>query len=599
MALQDAFLSPLGLAALLAVVPIVVLYLVQPDPRRVELPTVRFLLDERREDASHPLLERLLRNLLFLLQLLVVVALALALAGPYVTVSESQTVSETVLVVDASASMATQAEGGTRFERAVAAARESTSGTNSIVVAGAETEIPLRSGGATEVAATLDGLSATGAPGDLGGAVSQAAAIAGDDARIVVFSDFAGSAGWTDAVRSARARGLQVELRQFAAGGAANVGIVDRSFAGRNVTLSVKNYGERAVGRTLSLGDQRRTVELDPGGIERVTVTVPAGGGRATLSPGDSFPVDDAAYLAAPADPTVDVLLLTNDPDRFLTTALSVIDAVDLTVDEPPTTVSDEHDVVVYSDTDPDRLLRGSVEAGRDTVERGGGVAVLAQPDVPDTYGDLLLVEPNDTGSNPSIGRIASDDLTRGLEFPPPEEYLRGDLRSGTPLVRTTEGSPLLATESRGAGRVLYYGYVAGGDTFQLHYQYPVFWKRAVNYLADRQSLDSLNREAGARLRLGNDTRVETPDGAVAARTVSLEFVGYYAVEDRRVGVSLFSEPESDVRSVPLADRGDETGALARQEAARVPASLSWAVALVALLVAVGEVGLLRRQGDL
>src|SRR6056297_3433004 len=160
MALSDVFLTPLGLVALLAVVPVVVLYLVQPDPRRIELPTLHLLLEDDERDASNPLLERLRRSLLLLLQLLVIVALALALAGPYVSVSESQTVEETVIVLDGSASMNVQTDGRTRFTAAVAAAREETTGTNAVVFAGSESRIALRSGGSDEVDRTLDELSA-------------------------------------------------------------------------------------------------------------------------------------------------------------------------------------------------------------------------------------------------------------------------------------------------------------------------------------------------------------------------------------------------------------------------------------------------------
>lgn len=599
MALQDVFLSPLALGGLVAIIPIVLLYLVQPDPRRVELPTIRFLFDESQRDAANPLFERLKRNLLLLIQILVVVGLVVALAGPYVSVTRSQTVEETVLVVDASASMATEREGATRFESALGAARASTSGTNSVVVAGSEPRIVVRDGGATEVESALDDLAVTDAPGDLNGAITQASSLAGENARIVIFSDFAGDTGWADAVRAARARGLQVDLRQLTGGGAANVGIVDRTFTGHNVTLSVKHFGDAPTTRTIRLGDQTRSIDLAPGGVERVTLTVPAGGGEATLSPGDSFPVDDRAFLAAPTDPTVDVLLVTNDPDRYLRTALSVIDEVRLTVGEPPTTVEGQPDVIVYSDTNPDRLLDGTVAAGRETIERGGGVAVLAQPDPPASYGNLMLVDPNGVGSNPSIGRVATHELTRDIDFPPPESYLRGSLRGGSPLVETTDETPLLAADVRGPGRLLYYGYVPDGDTFRYYFQYPVFWKRAIYHLADRQALPSLNREAGARLQFGNQTRVETPDGSVTARTIRFDRTGYYTVGDRRLGVSLFSEPESAVATTPLAQRSDESAALARQEESRVPSPLTWAAALVALALVLGEVGYLRRRGDL
>lgn len=600
MALADAFLSPLGLLALLAAVPVVLLYLVQPDPRRVELPTLRFLLDEEGEDAANPLLERLKRSLLLLLQLLVIVTLAVSLAGPYVTVSESQTVEETVIVLDGSASMSVETGDGTRFDAAVAAARESTTGTNTVVFAGSESRIVLRSGGDGEVQATLDDLSAVDTPTDLGSAISQAASIAGENARIVVLSDFADDAGWTDAVQSARARDLRVDLRQFAGGGDGNVGIVDRSFSGSNVTLAVRNFGDEPATRSVALGGRSRSVALDPGGIERVTLSVPAGGGEARLTPGDTFSTDDAAYVAAPSDPVVEVLVLTNDRDRYLTTALSVVDEVSLTVDEPPTAVEGDYDVILYSDLESERLLQGNVEAGREVVESGGGVGVLAQGSPPDAYSDLLLLSPSGVGSNPSVGQVANDELTRGIDFPPPEGYLRGSLRAGTPLVQTGDGTPLVATQRRGAGRVLYYGYVADADPFRFNYQYPVFWKRAVFYLAGRESLDALNREAGPRLRFENATAVGTPDGTVSARTVRLDRTGFYTVgEDRRIGVSLYSAAESDVTAVSLDERGSETGAQAREEERRVPRPLTPLVALAALLVVIGEVAYLRRRGDL
>ncbi|WP_248896528.1 DUF7408 domain-containing protein [Haloplanus halobius] len=600
MALSDAFLTPLGLLALLAVVPVVYLYLVQPDPRRVELPTLRLLFEDDQRDASNPFLERLRRSLLLLLQLLVIVALALALAGPYVSVSESQTVEETVIVLDGSASMGVETDdGGTRFDAARAAAREATTGTNAVVFAGADTRIALRSGGTTAASTALDGLSLTDAPTDLADAVSQAAAIAGENARIVVLSDFADSA-WTDAVRSARARGLQVDLRQFAGGGAANVGIVDRSFAGANVTLTVQNFGSESVTRSVTLGGRSRSLALGSGDVSRVTLPVPAGGGEARLTPGDSFPTDDVAYVAAPADPAVDVLLLTNDRNRHLVTALSVIDEVRLTIDQPPTTVDDGYDVILYSNLEAERLLQGNVEAGRDVVANGGGVGVLAQENPPDTYGDLLLVSPTGVGTTPSIGQVTADELTRGIDFPPPDAYLEGSLRDGTALVRTADGTPLVATATRGPGRLLYYGSVVDQDPFRFNYQYPVFWKRAVFHLAGRESLSALNRETGSRLQVANATTVETPDGdTVSTQRIPLDRAGFYVVGDRRIGVSLYSDAESAVDATPLTDRTDDTGVPVREEERQVPRPLTWVVALVGLLAAVVEVAYLRRRGDL
>ena len=592
-------LTPLGLLALAALVPVIVLYLVQPDPRIVELPTLAFLREDDERDASHPLLERLKRSLLLLLQVLVLVLLATALATPYVAVSEETTVEETVLVVDGSASMGTQADGATRFDRAVAAAREDATGTTSVVHAASDSRIVLRQGSATDAETTLDGLSVAHTEGSLRTAISQAASIAGENAQIRVYSDFADDTAWADAVQSARARDVRVDLYQFAAGGTDNVGLVGRSFSGRNVTLTVRNFGPEAVERTVTFGDQRRSLTLAPDDVATVTFVVPAGGGEVRVTPRDSFPIDDVASVAAPAETTVDVLVLTNDRNRYLTTALSVVDTVDLTVQEPPLPVQDEYDVIVYSNVRAERLLGGNVEAGRETIERGGGVAVQAQPAMPDRYGDLSLLAPAGTAANPSLSAPATSDLTRGIDFPPPEEYRTGSLREGRPILETRDGTPILATAQRSGGRLLYYGYMADHSTFKFNYQYPVFWKRAVHFLAGRDPLPELTRATGGRLEFDNETTVGTPSGAVTGTAVPLDRTGFYAVGDRRIGVSLYSERESQVDAQSLDARRDAGTVPARTEDRRVPRPLTGLVALAALAVLLVEVAYLRRRGDL
>ena len=600
MVLSDVFLSPLGLAALLTVVPLIVLYLVKPEPERVELPTLQFLTEELGQSASSPLLERLLRSLLLLLQLVALVLLATSLATPYITVSEETTVEETVLVVDGSGSMTTIDGGTTRFEQARAAARDEITGTTSVVYAASEPRVATRAVPPDEAQSTLADLRVTAANGDLRTAVSTAAAIAGENAQIVVLSDFADESDWPDAVQAARAQGLRVELRQFAGGGDDNVGIIGATFTGREVTVSVKNYGDGRVQRALTVGNQRAELTLAPDDVATATFTVPPGGAPLQLTSGDSFGLDNTVYLAAPEDATIDVLLLTNDRNRYLSTALSVIPEVELTVDDPPTTIdSADYDVIVYSNVNPSRLLQGNVEAGRDVLEAGGGVAIQAQSDLPDRYGDLLLVEPSSIGQAPAIERPADDPLVRDITFSPPEAYVAGSLREGRSLVETGDGSPLIATADRGQGRILYYGYIEDSSAFKFNFQYPVFWKRAVFHLAGRDTLPELNRPAGDSLQFGTATRVETPDRVVTQREVALDRTGYYRVGDRRIGVSLLSEPESAVRATPLDERPDSVSVPAREETRLVPRPVTEFFAGAALLVTLVELVYLRRRGDL
>jgi hypothetical protein len=482
----------------------------------------------------------------------------------------------------------------------MAAARDEVTGTTSVVLAASEPRVAARAVPPDEARSRLDDLGVTAANGDLRTAISTASAIAGENAQIVVLSDFADESDWPDAIQAARARGLNVQLRQFAGGGDDNVGIIGATFTGRQVTVSVKNYGDSQVQRTLSVGNQRADFTLASGDVASATFTVPAGGAPMQLTPGDSFPLDNTLYLAAPEDATIDVLLLTNDRNRYLSTALSVIPEVELTVDQPPTTIdSRDYNVIVYSNVDTSRLLQGNVEAGRDLLEAGGGVAIQAQPDLPSRYGDLSLIEHGGVAQNPSIRRTADEPLTRGITFSPPEAYVSGPLTGGQSLVELGDGSPLIATADRGSGRILYYGYIEGSSSFKYNFQYPVFWKRAVFYLAGRDTLPQLNREAGTSLQFETETAVETPSGVVRATSVPLDQTGYYRVGERRIGVSLLSEPESDVDATPLEEREDSTGELVREETRLVPQPITEFFAGAALLLTLVELIYLRRRGDL
>lgn len=600
MPLADVFAAPLGLAALVGVVPLLVLYLIQPDPRELALPTVQFLQSDPDEGGSNPVFERLRRNLLLLLQLLVIGLLAAALAAPYVTVTQAATAQPTVLVVDASASMTTETDDGTRFAEAVAAAKRAAGTPTTVVVSGATTRVPAEQVSPEDAKTALDEVAVTDAPGDLRAAISRATALAGSESRLVVFSDFAGDGGdWRGAVQTARASGLDVSLRQYGGGGDGNVGIVDRRFGSQRVTFSVANTGATAAERTLSFAGRSRSLTLQPGDVQSVTFPLPAQRTKATLSPRDSFPTDDVAHVAVPQKRTVRTLLLTNGDNRNLRTALEVIRTVDLTTRRPPASVSGQYDVVVFADVDPERVLGSTKELARETVANGGGIAVQAQSNVSAVgYGPLLPVRPRSVRNTTGETSVTEHELTTGFDFPPPDRHLAASPRDATALVTVEDGSPLLATARRSGGRVLYYGYLPNQTAFRYSYRYPVFWKGAVHWLADRPSPSDLNYRTGATLQLSNRTTVETPRGTQTAVAVQLDAVGTYETADRRVSASLLSASESNL-TAPTPDVAGGNVTNSAMAAERVRQDLTPLVLLVALLLVLGELGFLRYRGDL
>jgi len=120
-----SFLSPLGLLFGLLAVPILILYMLKLRRREVEVSSVmlwQMLLRDREANAPW---QRLKRNLLLLLQLLLLAALVIALARPFLRVP-AIAAGTVVVLLDASASMnATDARSvPNRFEAAKAAARQ-------------------------------------------------------------------------------------------------------------------------------------------------------------------------------------------------------------------------------------------------------------------------------------------------------------------------------------------------------------------------------------------------------------------------------------------------------------------------------------------
>jgi len=271
---------------------------------------------------------------------------------------------------------------------------------------------------------------------------------------------------------------------------------------------------------------------------------------------------------------------------------------VNVTVRQPPTTIQGDYDVILYSNVDPSSLLPGNVESGRELVEDGGGVAVLAQDNLPQRYRDLLLIDPGETRTGATVGQTAQTQLTRGIDFQPPDEYVSGSLRSGSAQVQLSDGTPLIATEDRNGGRIMYYGYIEDRSSFKFNYQYPVFWKRAVYYLADREQLSALNHETGETVRFGNTT-VEGPAVSVTGNSVPLQRAGFYRSESRQVSASLLDEGESNTNVEALDQRSGTAGNLTRTEQRSVPQPLTEYFALGGLVLALAEVGYLRRRGDL
>ncbi len=116
-------LTPLALAGGLLALPILLLYMLRLRREEREVSSIMLWQQLLQDTEANTPWQRLRRNLLLLLQLLILAALVLALARPFITVPAPGS-GQIVLLLDASASMnAADVPEGTRFRAAQAEAR--------------------------------------------------------------------------------------------------------------------------------------------------------------------------------------------------------------------------------------------------------------------------------------------------------------------------------------------------------------------------------------------------------------------------------------------------------------------------------------------
>ncbi len=159
-------INKIGLLGLIGVVALIIIYVIRPNyQQKTVSSTYVWKLSLKKKKKKVPV--STIRNLLlFLCQMLALTCLAMILMKPAIVLKTPAEESETILILDTSASMRTESEdsGETRFERAVAAVKDSFTrtlqggGVSTVILAGKTPEYLCKrmSGNASIVSARLD-----------------------------------------------------------------------------------------------------------------------------------------------------------------------------------------------------------------------------------------------------------------------------------------------------------------------------------------------------------------------------------------------------------------------------------------------------------
>lgn len=593
-----SFLLPFGLLALLTLPLIVVLHLIRERRRRMVVPSLLNWRNLPRPKEGRRL-NRLPLTLLLLMQLLIAALLALAIARPQLVGGPLQRASQTVIVIDASTSMAARDGASTRFEqareRARAVIRSMASGDRVTLVAAGPQARVTASGSAAELAAleqSLNELRAGGTVADLDGALALAESALDPHmpGRILMLTD-----GSTPPPAN-RTTAAPVEWQQIG-GSPTNRAIL--AFAARpaggktQVYARVANYGDAPFDGMLRLFADDQPIDSRPVRIEanaeaEQTWTLPAGGSQLhlALDGGDALSQDDDAYTSLATTRPLKVALVSATPDP-LQRALAAVSGVSVAVIPPDnySTKAADADVTVF-----DSFLPAAWP---------NGAALVVHP----PQGNVLVPVRSDkevTGANLN----QQGALVNGLGF--------GGVNFGSP--RVVESSDGMAT-LLGADDVplILRGRVDNHElavwTFDVHKSnistrlaFPLLVARTIRDLAPTALPSSIQSGSSLTMRpnAGATTvEVVSPDGATqqvaSGASVTLEGLtqpGWYDIIERgatgelfrgRVAVNAGTPLESNLRQEPAPVLNNASSAGVGAQARQITDLWPW-IALIALL---------------
>ena len=572
-------LAPLALLLLALALPIIVLYMLRL--RRPPAPVSSILLWEAvlaDLEANVPW-QRLRRHWLLILQLLILLLLVLALARPFGLTAEAAT-GNTIVVLDASASMRATDVAPSRFERARAEARAlidrlAPDARMALILAGPAAEV-LQGPTAdrTALAAALGRAQPGAGLASLADALALAGAAAGrlPASEIVIISDGAfppldpAAVSLPTRVLSVGAGGENMAVTALAA---------RRTADGLSLFARVRNTGGAAGDRLLSVyADDRlvdaRTVSLAGGGETGLTIErLPADAAvlRAELDAGDALAADDRAW-AVPGAGETRILLVSGADNGFLRHGLALLPGASLLRTAEPNPAPG-YDLYVFDGLLPERLPGNSLilnpPAGNPLLPVSGEVT---GPRVTRTARDHPLLAGIDLGRL-NIARAAR------LDAPPWAEVLvaAGD-------------APLLLAGERDGQRLAVLAFDLRQSDLPLQVAFPILLGNLQRWLGPEAAVSagaggSLRPGDPIGLRLGPDIDgvvAMLPDGRQAtlpvaggaARLADTALPGPYrfslragGVERRAIwaAVNLLSDDESSITPRPHPPLGTPTGA--------------------------------------
>ena len=576
----------LGLFAFSVLIPFIIIYLIKPKPEKLKVPSLMFFLSKTQATTRTKFFRFLERNILFIIQLLVLLLLAFSLADPLILIRKDVVSTNIVFVLDASASSKTLEDGKTRFEISKEKIKELATTKNSLVLIKSTPVLALNDAGKSELIRYIDLAQPTDDLSDIAGGITLAGEILGErKGRIVVLSDFIHSKGISPEVSKnvLESKGIAVDIINTKISKRNNLGIINMALSDNSANIYIKNYNEKEETAKIKIGNQAQEVKIAPGSVEPIVIKLEGNGSEIKIENQDDFLVDNTVYITRPFEDKIKILLITNGDSKYVKAALSSIQDVTLTVTEPPVTPKETYDIYIVSQVKKENLLPGTFKELKEKAENGKTVIVTAQVDTDkiDYEGLIPEIINYTNGGSTKINHVTR--FSKDMEFGDVRHYFI--LENEGLSIASTQNNSIISLYENEKGRVVYYGILESESDFELNPNYPIFWNNLIYYSVGRAELNEINLKTGSIIEAGNEHFI-------------MDKAGYFNLGSKRIAVNLLNEKESDINHEEEIKKEYIQGKLEKIES-EVDYSLSLYLVVIALLLAIAEYFYIKSRGEI
>jgi len=625
------FENPLALAALLSVIPLIIIYMLRPKPAVLSIPSLMFVLKlERERKRVYASLTKIVQDPIFLIQLLMLILLSIGAAGYYYTSQEPLSGEHTVLILDTSASM----QVDSRFADAVKIADGYVSKKNSIILASDTPLLALEGGDASSAKDIFSKVKPGAGTADLSAAITTGMRLLSKEGggRIIVISDFTNSKG-DDPVSSknlAESYGISVNFVKVGKP-ANNIGIIngwieatDGKYGYTGVIKNYKDQDEKVkieTGRGISGNSTSFSLDVPAGGTKQFTLgNIGPGTTTVQLNVKDSLPVDNKAYISIPDTSKQRILYVTDDGKLPSKTALSLLPNSNLSVAKTVPSSLDSYTLVVLAQKETP-IANDSVETIENYVRNGGNAVFIASGALAPEKTEvglikILPVKPteieNETnGTDLGVEEVQQSSITKDIRSDEisVHTYLNATERTGsTTLVALKNGVPILSYWQVGKGTIFYMGL---GDelgdnawnNFHNLPEYPVFWIKLVEWLGGTGDISEYNLNTGTLTSLSKTQEIKTPSKTFTSNHILFDEAGIYEISGKKIAVNLYNDKESnttvDASDVIQRSVAEDKPKLVRADTYTAKNDITDYLIGILFLLMLAEILIVRRRGEL